>query len=233
MNFDVWKITFWPEGPCRAVNGLTVGRRQRKQGLVEDRLAADAARLLGNAMQYAIFETNWGYFAVAGTDGILCRTCLPATDRQVAQRELLKAVRPSDEPLQSNDAFLPDLQERIVAYFEGENVDFSTDPAVSLDSLSPFDRKVLQICREIPSGQTTTYGDLAVRVGHPGAARAVGSALAHNPIPLIIPCHRVLRTDGSLGGFSAPGGLAIKRRLLRHEGSEGILTAGAREAAKA
>ena len=110
-------------------------------------------------------------------------------------------------------------EERIIAYFEGENVDFSTDPAVNLDALSPFDRKVLQACRKIRPGETTTYGDLAVRAGHPGVARAVGSALAHNPIPLIIPCHRVLRSDGSLGGFSAPGGLTTKQNLLRHEGS--------------
>ena len=124
--------------------------------------------------------------------------------------------------LNPRGSFLPDLQERIIAYFEGENVDFSTDPAVNLDALTPFDRKVLQTCRKIPPGETTTYGDLAVRVGHPGAARAVGSALAHNPIPLIIPCHRVLRSDGSLGGFSAPGGLTTKqkppppRRIARH-----------------
>ncbi len=174
-------------------------------------------------MQYAIFETKWGYFAIAGTDGVLHRTCLPAADRQATQRELFKALSPDENPigwvLNPRGSFLPDLRERIAAYFEGENVDFSTDPAVNLDLLSPFDRKVLQTCRKIPPGETTTYGDLAVRVGHPGAARAVGSALAHNPIPLIIPCHRVLRSDGSLGGFSAPGGLTTKQNLLRHEGS--------------
>jgi len=178
-------------------------------------------------MQYAIFETNWGYFAIAGKDGVLCRTCLPTTDRQTAERELLGAFDSAQESPRADDRFLADLQERIVAYFEGENVDFSTDPAVNLDGLSPFDRKVLQTCRKIHSGGTTTYGDLAVRVGHPGAARAVGSALAHNPIPLIIPCHRVLRTDGSLGGFSAPGGIATKRRLLGHEGSPSPTRCGA------
>lgn len=186
-------------------------------------------------MQYAIFKTSWGCFAIAGTDGVLCRTCLPAADPQAAQRELFKAARPDDNPAGwvLNGSFLPDLQERIIAYFEGENVDFSTDPAVNLDSLTPFDRKVLQTCRKIPPGEITTYGDLAVRIGHPGAARAVGTALAHNPIPLIIPCHRVLRTDGSLGGFSAPGGLATKQRLLRHEGSSCIVTSRSRAVAKA
>ena len=170
-------------------------------------------------MEYAIFKTNWGYFAIAGTDGVLYRTCLPVADRQAARRELLKALQPMHEPMQPDDTFLPALQERIAAYFEGENVDFSTDPAVNLDGLTPFDRKVLQTCRKIAPGETTTYGDLAVRIGHPGAARAVGTALAHNPIPLIIPCHRVLRSDGSLGGFSAPGGLTTKQNLLRHEQS--------------
>jgi len=170
-------------------------------------------------MQYAIFRTNWGYFAIAGVDGVLSRTCLPVANRQAAERELLKPLQPTREAMQLDDSFLPDLQERIAAYFEGENIDFSTDPAVSLDGLSPFDRKVLQTCRKITPGQTTTYGDLAVRIGHPGAARAVGSALARNPIPLIIPCHRVLRTDGHLGGFSAPGGITTKQNLLRHEQS--------------
>jgi methylated-DNA-[protein]-cysteine S-methyltransferase len=178
-------------------------------------------------MQYAIFRTSWGYFAIAGTGGILSRTCLPTAERQGAQRELFKALQPDESRvgwvLNPRGSFLPDLQEHIIAYFEGENVDFSTDPAVSLDALSPFDRKVLQTCRKIPPGETTTYGDLAVRIGHPGAARAVGSALARNPIPLIIPCHRVLRSDGHLGGFSAPGGLATKQKLLRHEQARSIV----------
>ena len=169
-------------------------------------------------MQYAIFRTKWGYFAIAGTEGVLYRTCLPAPDRRTAQRELFQALEP-DESRNPCAFFLPDLQERIIAYFEGENVDFSTDPAVSLDNLTPFDRKVLLTCRKIAPGETTTYGDLAARIGHPGAARAVGSALARNLIPLIIPCHRVLRTDGRLGGFSAPGGITTKQKLLRHEQS--------------
>ncbi len=96
-------------------------------------------------------------------------------------------------------------------------MDFSTDPAVSLNGSQPFAHKVLQACRRIAFGRTTTYSDLARQVGSPRAARAVGSVMAGNPIPLIIPCHRVLRTDGGLGGFSAPGGTAIKQKMLRHE----------------
>jgi methylated-DNA-[protein]-cysteine S-methyltransferase len=150
-------------------------------------------------------------------DGVVLRTCLPLPDRRRAEQELLKALGPARDHARFDKDLLPDLQQRIAAYFEGENVDFSTDPAVSLDGLSPWDHKVLLTCRKIPSGRTTTYGELALRIGHPGAARAVGSALARNPIPLIIPCHRVLRTDGHLGGFSAPGGLTTKQNLLRHE----------------
>jgi methylated-DNA-[protein]-cysteine S-methyltransferase len=118
-----------------------------------------------------------------------------------------------------DESFASGLQQRIAAYFDGEPVDFSVDPAVCLDGLSPFEREVLQTCRMIGFGQTTSYGELALRIGHPGAARAVGSALAANPIPLIIPCHRVLRSDGGLGGFSAVGGTATKQRMLRHERS--------------
>jgi methylated-DNA-[protein]-cysteine S-methyltransferase len=188
---------------------------------------------MGNGdMQYTTFETNWGYVAIAGRDGLLCRMCLPVADRQAAQREIVRALALTHEDMQPDESFLPDLQERIIAYFEGENVDFSTDPAVNLDGLSPFDRKVLLTCRKIPPGETATYGELAVRIGHPGAARAVGSALAHNPIPLIIPCHRVLRTDGTLGGFSAPGGITTKQRLLRHEQAPVIAIPGRREAAR-
>ncbi|MBN1509428.1 MAG: methylated-DNA--[protein]-cysteine S-methyltransferase [Sedimentisphaerales bacterium] len=168
-------------------------------------------------MQYTTFETSWGYVAIAGRDGVLHRLCLPLPDRRTARCEILRALDLTVEPMQPDESLLPDLRERIVAYFEGEAVDFSTDPVVSLDGLSPFNCEVLLACRRIPTGETTTYGGLAARIGHPGAARAVGSALARNPIPLVIPCHRVLRADGTLGGFSAPGGIKAKQRLLRYE----------------
>jgi len=196
-------------------------------------------------MQYVIFKTRWGYFGLAGTDGttggsgkreladgVVLRTCLPLLDRRRAEQELLDALGPARDQARFNKDLLPDLQQRIAAYFEGEPVDFSTHPAVSLDGLSPWDHKVLLTCRKIPSGRTTTYGGLSVRVGHPGAARAVGSALARNPIPLIIHCHRVLRTDGTLGGFSAPGGLSTKQKLLRHEQAPDIVRSSRRPAAK-
>jgi methylated-DNA-[protein]-cysteine S-methyltransferase len=82
--------------------------------------------------------------------------------------------------------------------------------------LAPFRRLILMETGRIPRGKVRTYGSLAAAAGRPGAARAVGSAMASNPFPLAIPCHRVVRSDGSLGGFG--GGLALKRALLEREG---------------
>jgi methylated-DNA-[protein]-cysteine S-methyltransferase len=102
----------------------------------------------------------------------------------------------------------------LTAYFAGVATDF----AILLLDLrgTPFQLRVWQELRRIPWGQTISYGELARRVGHPGSCRAVGQANAVNPIPLIIPCHRVINADGALGGYSS--GLDRKRWLLRHEG---------------
>jgi methylated-DNA-[protein]-cysteine S-methyltransferase len=102
----------------------------------------------------------------------------------------------------------------LMAYFNGSQTDFA---ALTLDPQgTPFQLRVWQELRRIPWGQTISYGELARRVGNPKAARAVGQANAVNPIPLIIPCHRVIAADGSLGGYSS--GLERKRWLLHHEG---------------
>lgn len=168
-------------------------------------------------LYYTVFRTQWGHFGLAGTGEAVCRTCLPVPQRETAERGLLLGLTFTGEPPRRDTAFLRDLQRRIIAYYEGETADFRTDPPVSLDRISPFGRKVLRACRKIDFGQKSTYGELARQVGSPKAARAVGGVLARNPIPLIIPCHRVLRADGGLGGFSAPGGTATKHKMLRHE----------------
>lgn len=89
---------------------------------------------------------------------------------------------------------------------------------VDLSLVGPFERRVLEQLRRIPRGEVRTYREIAREIGYPGAARAVGNACAKNPIPLIIPCHRVVRSDGGLGGYSLRGGSAVKRRLLEQEG---------------
>lgn len=104
------------------------------------------------------------------------------------------------------------------AYFAGRTP--VLDAPLDLRGLPPFTSKVLDACHQIPYGRTATYGQLARRAGNPRAARAVGQAMHHNPIPIFIPCHRVLGADGSLTGFG--GGLAMKRFLLALEGVEGF-----------
>ena len=102
-------------------------------------------------------------------------------------------------------------------YFHGQRRVF--DLPLDLEGFAPFTLQILALCRAIPFGQTRTYGSLAGEVGCPGAARFVGNTMARNPLPLIIPCHRVLGSDGSLHGFGAPGGVATKAWLIKMESS--------------
>ena len=88
-----------------------------------------------------------------------------------------------------------------------------------MDGVPEFHRRVYEAARAIPPGNTLSYGDIAKRVGAPGAARAVGQALGRNPFPIVVPCHRVLAAGGKIGGFSAQGGVATKRRMLAIEGA--------------
>lgn len=107
----------------------------------------------------------------------------------------------------------------IQRYFRGEVVDFN-DIAVDLTGIPPFRCKALRAIRGIPYGEIRSYGEVATDCGSPGAARAVGGAMASNPVPIIIPCHRIVGCNGRLTGFSAPGGETVKMMLLRMEGVE-------------
>jgi methylated-DNA-[protein]-cysteine S-methyltransferase len=109
----------------------------------------------------------------------------------------------------------------IVALLEGERPDLR-DVALDERPLDDFRRRVYAATRAIGPGQTATYGEIARAIGAPGAARAVGAALGQNPYPIVVPCHRVLAADGSLHGFSAPGGIRTKRRMLEIEGAPGF-----------
>jgi O-6-methylguanine DNA methyltransferase len=163
--------------------------------------------------KYAIFQTKWGYFGLAGTEYGLCRTQLPGPKPEKIKIFLLKNI-PDAQP---DKTFCKILQQQIIAYFEGDYIQFSRDIPLVLDGFSSFGKSVLKTCREIEIGQTITYGQLAKKAGRPNASRAVGSVLAKNPLPLIIPCHRIIRSDGKMGGFSAPGGIAVKKKLLELE----------------
>jgi methylated-DNA-[protein]-cysteine S-methyltransferase len=164
-------------------------------------------------IKYTIFKTKWGYFGLAGTENGLLRTCLPLSSPENIKSQLLSI---SEATLFEKWLFKT-VQDQIVAYFEGECVNFSTDIPIVLDGLSDFCSSVLIACRGIKFGQVVTYSAIAKKLGRPSASRAVGNALAKNPLPLIIPCHRIIRSDGQLSGFSSPGGMNTKAKLLKHE----------------
>ena len=112
---------------------------------------------------------------------------------------------------------LREVVSQVLDYLEGRRKNFTF--AYDLRSSTPFQRDVLTTVQKVPRGEYLTYGELARRIGKPGAARAVGQALGSNPIPILIPCHRVLAADGSLGGYSGRGGVRTKEALLRLEGA--------------
>jgi len=165
---------------------------------------------------YHTFETAWGVCAIAWSARGVSRFILPEADIQAAERALLRRYRdamPAEPP--------PAIAETIAAarhYFSGARTDFS---AVVLDFGSTEDLflKIYAAAREIGWGETTTYGALARKFGDDWElARDVGQAMAKNPVPLIVPCHRVLAAGGKTGGFSAPGGVDTKTRMLALEG---------------
>lgn len=141
------------------------------------------------------------------------RYCSPRSRRN-ATLSAEEAVR----AFKKRHPWFGELVAAIERYLAGEGIDFTSFP-VDLSDQPPFRRRVLEECHRIPYGRTVSYAELAARAGNPKAVRAAGSAMRHNPISIIIPCHRVLRSDGSVGGFSAPEGAALKERLLAMERS--------------
>lgn len=161
---------------------------------------------------YAVWATAWGPVGAVAAAGGLTRLILP--HYQLDQlAELLAWEHPGST---RDDGPFQQIIELSRDYFNGRCVDFA-DVACRLPGEGSFSGLVLRACREIPYGQTVSYGELARRIGRPDAARAVATALGKNPIPLVVPCHRVTYSDGRLGGFSAPGGVEIKRRMLTTE----------------
>ncbi len=171
---------------------------------------ADARRSESSG-EYALVQTPDGLFGLLAIDGAVAGTFLPMPAREAkayVSRRWPGAAR--------NDDVLPALQAAIVKYFDGQRVSFRA--RLHLNGATAFGRNVLEACARIPYGKTATYQDLARAAGSPSASRAVGSLMASNRCPLIIPCHRVIRSDGTLGGFSSPEGVSQKKRLLRMEG---------------
>ncbi len=200
------------------------------------------AKKVQKTIKYTIFKTKWGYFGLAATDKGLLRTCLPLSNPEKVKLQILRASFVGREPsienraslvrrsfgeggsIEFDKALFKTAQEQITAYFEGDCINFRAIPIVLAcpersrgDGLGLFARRVLTACRDIEFGRIVTYGRLAELAGKSGAARAVGGVMAKNPLPLIIPCHRVICANGTLGGFSATGGVNLKKRMLELE----------------
>ena len=169
-------------------------------------------------MKFYLCDTDLGWIGLVFSVGGLRAATLPRQDRDDALREVLVLGGQEEAP----EGELGNLPQLLRRYARGEPVLSGVEGPVAFpDSLdlagvTPFQRAVWLATRDIPYGETRSYGWLAARVGQPGAARAVGQALATNPWPIIVPCHRVVGADGGLGGYG--GGLDMKERLLRLEG---------------
>jgi methylated-DNA-[protein]-cysteine S-methyltransferase len=165
---------------------------------------------------FLVFETAIGFCAIAWNDVGITRLRLPTKTAEAAERDLRRRVpgAASGAPTQA----VAHAVAAVTRYFAGEAMDFA-GVAVDLGAQDAFFQQVYDALRRVGWGHTTTYGALAKALGAgPEAARDVGQAMAKNPVPLIIPCHRVLAAGGKIGGFSAPGGAETKRRMLELEG---------------
>ncbi len=168
-----------------------------------------------NDLKYVIFKTNWGFFGLLANKNGILRTILPTNTFKTTRRYLLVGI----SGISTEDKGLcPELQKSIKAYYNGSYTNFKKAKfALNWEKLTDFSKKVFNACRQIMPGEKITYALLAKKAGFPKAARAVGSALAKNPLPLLVPCHRVIRSDGKIGNFSAAGGSKTKKKMLEYE----------------
>lgn len=168
------------------------------------------------AIRYEVFDTAAGHCAIAWSETGVRAFQLPMRSAEAAERSLLRRL-PDARPGQPAEE-LAEVIGAVRRYFAGERVDFSR-VRLDLGPQDDFFARIYAATRRLRWGETTTYGALAKQLGAgPEAAREVGAAMARNPVPLIIPCHRVLAAGGKPGGFSAPGGKATKLRMLALEG---------------
>ena len=161
-------------------------------------------------MPYHVFETDLGWFGVRGSGGVAEAVTIGHATPQSAA-----VVRAGEEERDWH----PALADALARFAAGEPVDLAGFPVS--DPPTRFARRVAAELRRVPRGETVSYAELADRAGSPRAARAVGGVMAGNRVPLLVPCHRVVGAGGRLGGFSAPTGVELKKRLLALEAPPG------------
>jgi methylated-DNA-[protein]-cysteine S-methyltransferase len=173
---------------------------------------------------YALFDTAIGRCGLAWGDAGIKALQLPEESEQLTRERLTRHLDDLQEtpPPQGIQRVI----DAIVALTEGADTDLTQVP-LDTAGISPYNLRLYEAIRAIPPGATRTYGEIAADLGEPGAARAVGRAMGHNPWPIIVPCHRVVAAGGKTGGFSAYGGVSTKLRLLAieqaHRSTEGAL----------
>ena len=171
------------------------------------------------AQAFALFDTPIGTCGIAWNAKGIAGFHLPLPTAESTRSRLQQRWKGAAE-----SAPPPGVQrviDRVLALLDGEAIDL-TDVPVDLTDAPEFHRRVYEVARTIPPGRTMTYGEIAKRLGVPQESREVGQALGRNPIAIIVPCHRVLGADGKMGGFSASGGVATKRRILEIEGAAAL-----------
>jgi len=170
-------------------------------------------------LDFTLFDTSIGHCAIVwGRRGIVSLQ-LPEGSEETTRTRVLRRYPGAHEEVPSPE--VDAAVEEIRSLLRGHARDLSAI-ALDMDQVPDFDRRVYEIARTIPAGETTTYGEIAARLGDPALSRAVGQALGRNPVPLVVPCHRVLAAGGKPGGFSAAGGVTTKKQLLEIEGAKGL-----------
>ncbi|GEM_PF-118457 len=198
-------------------------QRRRKRPMQNNLLSAHSPLPIAHRRASMIFRTAWGWVGLSASARGIRTIVLPKASRREVERALREEAPSSNgtpsplapRPSPETEPVLHAAQSQIMAFLAGQRHD--VDVPVDLSSGSAFQRRVWRAIRRIPYGRVRSYKWVASRVGGARYARAVGLALGANPVPLVIPCHRVVTSGGSLGGFA--GGLRLKRRLLALEGS--------------
>lgn len=173
-------------------------------------------------LAYAMFDTAIGLCAIAWTEPAAPDGCNPIALFQLpgasaASTEARIAAKCGARASSRPPNHVAELIEKVRKHLTGQLQDFH-DVAIDWTGVDPFSRQVYELARTIRPGHTSTYGEIARQLGQPGASRAVGRALANNPVPFLVPCHRVAAAGGKPGGFSAHGGRKTKARMLLIEG---------------
>ena len=173
--------------------------------------------MLGNIFKYAIFLTAWGWAGFVFDRKGLRIFVLPKEKKEDVLFQIKTKLK-CNHLFEDNRGW-ENLIQKVKEYYAGKKVDFA-DYQLNLDSYTNFQKDILQTVRKIPYGEIRSYKEAAETAGYPQAYRAVGNTMRNNPLPLIIPCHRVIKSDGGLGGFSGKEGIALKKKMIDLE-SEG------------